>query len=280
MALSVFLAVLAAAFLHASWNVIVRQNADRLLSLASLQTLMGVLGVGLVIWSGLPSPAAWGFALTSGLLHTGYNLFLVRAYRSADLSQIYPVARGSAPLMTMVGAFLLLGDSPGSLGIVAILVLVAGLLLAGLGRKNAVNPDPKAMFYALGTACFIAVYTLVDGQGARASSNAMGYAGILFFLDAVFLMVAGHVIRGRDFAASLVPHWKTGLAGAVASGAAYAIVIWAMTKAPVASVAALRETSIVFVLIMSSRVLNESLTKSRIAGGVLIAVGAILLRIA
>jgi drug/metabolite transporter (DMT)-like permease len=280
MSLPVFLAVLLAAFLHASWNVLVRHNADRLVALASLQTLMGVLGLALLAIYGLPNQTAFTFALVSGVLHTGYNLFLVRAYRAADLSQVYPVARGSAPLMTMIGAFIFLKDSPGSMGVVAIVVLVAGLLLTGLGRKGAVSPDPHALFYAFGTACFIAVYTLVDGQGARASGNPLGYAGVLFVFDGLFLLVAGQLLRGRPFAASLLPHWKSGAMGALASGIAYAIVIWAMTKAPVASVAALRETSIVFVLVMSSHVLNETLTRNRIMGGALIAAGAVLLRMA
>jgi drug/metabolite transporter (DMT)-like permease len=280
MSITVFLAVLIAAFLHASWNVLVRQNTDRLVSLSTLQMLMAVLGAGLVAWFGLPVAKAWGFAVVSGSLHTGYNLFLVRAYRTADLSQVYPVARGSAPLMTMIGASIFLHDSPGTMGIVAILILVAGLLLTSVARKTVSNPDPHAMFYAFGTACFISVYTLVDGQGARASGNPLGYAGVLFVFDGLFLLIAGQFIRGRGFVAELLPFWKAGIIGALASGIAYAIIIWAMTKAPVASVAALRETSIVFVLLMSSHVLKETLTRNRILGGVLIAAGAILLRVA
>jgi drug/metabolite transporter (DMT)-like permease len=276
----VFLAVLLAAFLHASWNVVVRQNPDRLVSLASLQILMAFLGLGLISWFGFPGQKAWAFAVVSGLLHTGYNLFLVRAYRAADLSQVYPVARGSAPLMTMIGAFFFLHDSPGPFGILAVLVLVAGLLLTGTSRKDAANPDPQALRYAFGTACFIAVYTLVDGQGARVSGNPFGYSGVLFIFDGLFLLVACQFIRGPSFIASMLPHWKAGVFGALASGVAYAIIIWAMTEAPVASVAALRETSIVFVLLMSSRVLNETLTRNRIFGGLLIAAGAVLLRIA
>jgi uncharacterized membrane protein len=277
---SIFLAILLAAFLHASWNVLVRHNADRLVALTSLQTFMGGVGLAMGFWFGLPSDKALFYALVSGLLHTGYNLFLVRAYRAADLSQVYPVARGSAPLMTMLGGILFLDDWPSVIGIVAILVLVAGLLLTGLGQRAVMSPDPQAMRYAFGTACFIAVYTLVDGMGARASGNPLGYAGVLFVLDGLFLLAASHFIRGRNFAAELLPHWRSGVLGALASSAAYAIVIWAMTKANVASVAALRETSIVFVLLMSSHVLKETLTRNRVIGGALIAAGAILLRIA
>lgn len=280
MSLLVFFTVLFAAFLHAAWNVIVKSNADRLVSLTVLQSLMGVMGLGLLLWFGFPQQAAWPYALTSGVLHTGYNLFLVRAYRSADLAQIYPVARGTAPLLTLLASQLFTQDVMGLWSVLGILVLVIGLLTTGLGGKKQLNGDAHAMKYALGTACFIAAYTIVDGLGARASGNAFGYSGVLFLFDAAFLLIAGYVRRGPKFGHSLLPHWKMGLAGAFASGTAYALVIWAMTAAPIASVAALRETSIIFVLLMSARVLKETLTLQRVAGGALIVLGAMLLRLA
>jgi drug/metabolite transporter (DMT)-like permease len=131
----------------------------------------------------------------------------------------------------------------------------------------------------MGTAGFIATYSLTDGLGARASGEAFAYAGLLFVLDGVFLLVAASFMRGVAFSRSLLPHWRQGVLGGGASGAAYAIVMWAMTKAPIASVAALRETSIVFVLLMSSRLLRERLTIWRLGGAMLIMLGAILLRI-
>jgi drug/metabolite transporter (DMT)-like permease len=240
---------------------------------------MGLMGLVMLLALGLPAQESWPFALASGLLHTGYNLFLVRAYRAADLSQVYPIARGGAPLLTMLASLLLLSDGVHGGLVLAILLLVAGLVLAGWPREARGNPDPQAVLYALGTAGFIAVYSLTDGLGARAAEDAFAYAGLLFVLDAVFLLVAGSLKRGIGFSASLLPHWRQGLAGGAASGAAYAIVMWAMTKAPIASVAALRETSIIFVLLMSARMLRESLDTWRIAGALLITAGAILLRL-
>ena len=275
----VFSAVLLAAFLHAAWNVLVRMQADRLVSLSILQVLMGVLGLGLVLVFGLPRPESYPYALASGLLHTGYNLFLVRAYRAADLSQVYPIARGAAPLLTMTASLIFLSDGVHGGVITAILLLVLGLIMAGWQRERSSNPDPQAVLYALGTACFIAVYSFTDGLGARASGQAFGYAGLLFILDAIFLMIAGTLMRGRGFVPSLLPHWKQGLVGGTASGLAYAIVIWAMAQAPIATVAALRETSIIFALVMSARLLKETLTVQRVLGALLIAAGAILLRI-
>lgn len=276
----VFAAVLLAAFLHAAWNVLVRMQADRLVSLATLQGFMGILGVALLIAFGMPKAESYGFALASGLLHTGYNLFLVRAYRAADLSQVYPIARGAAPLLTMLASLLFLADGVHGGVVTAILLLVSGLVMAGWQKDRSSHPDPQAVLYALGTACFIAVYSITDGLGARASGQAFGYAGLLFVLDAIFLAAAGSLMRGMSFVPSLLPQWKQGIAGGIASGMAYAIVIWAMTKAPIASVAALRETSIVFVLLMSARMLQESLTSVRMAGALLIMAGAILLRLA
>ena len=280
MTTEIFLLVLLAAFLHAGWNVLVKLNADRMVSLTVLQSLMALLGLAMVMWFGLPSQTSLMFALSSGVLHTGYNLFLVRAYRTADLSQVYPIARGTAPLLTLLGAWIVLHDQISTIAVVAILVLVMGLLITGAGQRHAVAHDPQAMTYALGTACFIAVYTLVDGQGARHSGNAFGYAGVVFILDGIFLLIVGFALRGRSFYRQLYPHWRHGLLGAAASGVAYAIVIWAMTKAPIASVAALREISIIFVLLLSARVLREALTWTRIGGGLLIVLGAVLLRLA
>jgi drug/metabolite transporter (DMT)-like permease len=276
----VFSAVLLAAFLHAAWNVLVRMQADRLVSLTTLQGFMGFMGIGLLFLFGLPKPESYGFALASGILHTGYNLFLVRAYRAADLSQVYPIARGAAPLLTMVGSLLFLSDGVHIGVVAAIMLLVAGLVMAGWQKDRSSHPDPQAVLYALGTACFIAVYSMTDGLGARTSGDAFSYAGLLFVLDAVFLIAAGSYMRGPALALSLLPHWKQGIIGGTASGLAYAVVMWAMTKAPIASVAALRETSIVFVLFMSARMLRESLTAVRIVGALLITAGAILLRLA
>jgi drug/metabolite transporter (DMT)-like permease len=275
--LLVFFLVLLAAVLHAAWNVIVKSNADRLLSLTILQSFMALMGLAMVAIFGFPGFHIWPFALASGLLHLGYNLFLVRAYRSADLSVVYPIARGTAPLLTLLGSMLVTLDAINATMVIGILVLMTGLMLTGLGRKSA-SADPHALYYALGTAGFIAAYTLVDGIGARQSGNALGFAGAIFFVDGACLLAAAAFVRGSSLFAGFVVHWKQGIAGALASGSAYAIAIWAMTQAPIASVAALRETSIVFVLLLSARLLKETLGWQRVVGGIMIVAGASLLR--
>ncbi len=271
--------VLFAAVLHAGWNVIVKSNADRLISLTVLQTFMAVMGFGMVLAFGFPGIQIWPYALASGVLHLGYNLFLVRAYRHADLSVVYPIARGAAPLLTLLGSFFLTQDNVGLWMGAAVVILVTGLMLTGLGNKNP-GADPHALYYAFGTACWIALYTLVDGIGARNSGNALGFAGVIFVFDGLFILVAALFMRGSKLIAGFADNWKLGIVGGAASCVAYGIAVWAMTKAPIASVAALRETSIVFVLLFSARILKESLGWQRVVGGVLIVVGASLLRFA
>ncbi len=277
MAVSVFVLVLFAALLHAAWNVIVKSNADRLLSLTVLQTFMAAMGFGMVLVFGFPGHHVWPWALASGTLHLGYNLFLVRAYRHADLSVVYPIARGTAPLMTLLGSLVFTHDAVGFWMIAAVVILVAGLMLTGLGNRSP-GADPHALYYALGTACWIASYTLVDGIGARQSGNALGFAGVIFVFDGLFILAAALVMRGRSLLGGFAANWQTGILGGAASCAAYGIAVWGMTKAPIASVAALRETSIVFVLLLSARVLKETLGWQRIVGGLMIVLGASLLR--
>lgn len=276
----IFLAVLAAALLHASWNLIVKLNLDRFLSLFLIQTLMGAMGCVMLLVFPFPAPESWPHALASGVLHTGYNLFLVRSYRTGDLSQVYPIARGTAPLMTLAGSWALAGEQVNSLTAAGIGLLVFGIWATAIGRRQSARLDGLTLFFALGTSVFIAAYTVVDGLGGRASGSASGYAGLVFALDALFLLGVGVGTRGPGIFAQVAPFWKGGLLGAALSVSAYWIVIWAMSLTHIAAVAALRETSILFVMLMSLWILKEKVTAGRMAGAAMIVAGAALLRIA
>ncbi len=280
MELTVFLAVLAAAVMHAGWNVLVKLKLDRFLSLFLLQTLMGLMGLAMLAVFAWPSAASLSYALASGILHTGYNLFLARSYRTGDLSQVYPIARGTAPLLTLIVTWFAAHEVIGPATGLGIGVLVVGIWMTGLVGKHGVKLDGLTLFFALGTSVFIAAYTVVDGLGGRASGSPSGYTALVFLLDAIFLFTAGIYMRGPGILRQVAPYWKSGIAGAALSGSAYWIVIWAMTLAPIAAVAALRETSILFVMLMSMRVLKETVTAPRIAGALLIVAGAVILRIA
>jgi drug/metabolite transporter (DMT)-like permease len=277
--ITVFLAVLAAAFMHASWNLLVKLKLDRFLSLFLLQTLMGFMGAAMLIFFAWPARASLPYALVSGLLHTGYNVFLARSYRHGDLSQVYPIARGTAPLLTLLTTWLVAHEQISIPAAIGIGVLVTGIYLVAMGKSKSLHLDRTTLLFALGTSGFIAAYTVVDGLGGRISGAASGYTGTVFILDAAFLCAVGVYMRGTGIFREISPYWKSGLVGAVLSAAAYWIVIWAMTKAPIAAVAALRETSILFVILMSAKFLQESMSWTRILGGILVVAGAIALRL-
>jgi drug/metabolite transporter (DMT)-like permease len=276
---TVFFAVLAAAFMHAGWNLLVKLKIDRFLSLFLQQTLMGAMGAAMLLAFAWPSPASLPYALLSGLLHTGYNIFLARSYKHGDLSQVYPIARGTAPLLTLLITWFAAHEQIGLVAALGIGVLVSGIWLIAFGKSEALRLDSVSLFFALGTSCFIAAYTVVDGLGGRASGAPSGYTGVVFILDAGFLLAYGIYARGPGILKAVAPFWKSGIAGALLSAASYWIVIWAMTEAPIAAVAALRETSILFVIVMSARYLKENLTAARVAGGVLVVLGAAALRL-
>ena len=280
MDLLVFLAVLAAAVMHASWNVLVKLRLDRFLSLCLIQTLMGVMGIGMLALFPWPSAASIPYAVTSGLLHLGYFLFLARSYRTGDLSQVYPIARGAAPLLTLAITATFLHEEINLMGGAGVAVLVMGIWAVSLMGQRGLRLDGLTLFFAIGTSVFVAAYTIVDGMGGRISGNPSGYAGMVFVFDAVFLSIAALAMRGPGIVRQVAPYWKTGIVGAVLSVGAYWIAIWAMTKAPIASVAALRETSILVVMLLSMRVLKETVTLSRLGGAVLIVIGAALIRFA
>jgi drug/metabolite transporter (DMT)-like permease len=279
LSVTVFLSVLVAALLHASWNVLVKFNLDRFLAMFLLQTLMGVMGLVMLVFFVWPAAASLPFALVSGILHTGYNLFLARSYRTGDLSVVYPVARGTAPLITLGASYVFAHDAISPIAASGIIILIAGIWMIALGPSKAIRVDRTTLLFALGTSIFIGCYTIVDGLGARASGAASGYTAVVFILDALFMFSTGIYLRGPSIIKSVQPYWRSGVAGALASGSAYWIVIWAMSIAPIAMVAALRETSILFAIALSARLLKEPLTLSRVAGGILVVAGAIALRV-
>jgi drug/metabolite transporter (DMT)-like permease len=277
--IAVFLAVLAAAVLHAGWNVLVKLKLDRFLSLCLIQTLMGMVGIVMLLVFPRPAAASLPYALTSGVLHLGYNLFLARSYRTGDLSQVYPIARGAAPLLTLLATWLLVHEEVSAYGAIGVAALVAGIWSVSLVGRRGIRLDGLTLFFAVGTSIFIAAYTVVDGLGGRVSGSPSAYAAMVFIFDALLIASAGVLTRGPSIVRELAPYWKIGLAGAAMSAAAYWIAIWAMAHAPIAAVAALRETSILVVMILSMRVLKETVTSARLAGAGLIVAGAMLIRL-
>ena len=243
-----------------------------------LQTLMGLMGLFMLLFFTFPSASSWPYAVVSGVLHTAYNLFLARSYKTGELGLVYPVARGTAPLLTLGAATLFAHDPVSTMAFAGIIVLVAGIWLIAISPTLAAKLDRTTIAFALGTSMFIGMYTIVDGLGGRVSDSASGYTGLVFILDGTFMLATGLYLRGQRIINDVTPHWRSGIAGALASGSAYWIVIYAMSIAPIAMVAALRETSILFAIAMSAKLLKEPLTWQRVGGGVLVVAGAMALR--
>ncbi len=277
MNLAVIALVLAAALLHASWNALLKSSHDRLASLSLMTLGAGIGAIPLILWRPLPDAASWFCILLSGLLHTGYNLFLIRAYQIGDFGQSYPIARGSSPLLVALGAALFAGEQLGLYTVVGILLVSLGIVsLANLrgmrGRTHLAGP-----LAACATGAFIAAYTVTDGIGARLAGDALAYAGWLFVLDSIALAVIYQRKHGRwPIALSSRETW-IGLGGGVMSLLAYGIVIWAVTLAPMGMVSALRETSVLFALLIGAVFLGERLTLRRVLSALVIVAGTIVL---
>ncbi|MCP1575441.1 drug/metabolite transporter (DMT)-like permease [Herbaspirillum rubrisubalbicans] len=277
MNLAVIALVLTAALLHASWNALLKSSHDRLASL-SLMTLGAGLGaIPLVLWRPLPQVDSWCYILLSGLLHTGYNLFLIRAYRIGDFGQSYPIARGSSPLLVALGAALFAGEQLGIYTVIGITLVSVGIVSLADLRAMRRREHLSAPLAALATGAFIAAYTITDGIGARLAGDAIAYAGWLFLADSFALAVIYHCQHGRS--PVVLSHKETwiGLGGGLMSLLAYGIVIWAVTLAPMGMVSALRETSVLFALLIGTLFLGEKLTLRRVLSCLVIAAGAIVL---
>lgn len=273
----VTLAVLFAALLHASWNVMVKRSDDALADLALLTICASLLAAPLLPLLPLPAPAAWPFLLASNLIHVGYYATLVATYRHADLSIGYPMMRGSAPLLVALFGAVALGEWPGGSTWAGIALISGGIVSLAFAQGWRAGSG-RAIGFALANACMIAAYTLVDAAGARSAGNVLAYVAWMFFLEG--LPFAAFVLwqRGRAFAGHARRRWRSGLAGGACSALAYGIAVWAMTVAPVSAVAALRETSVVFALALSALLLHERLNARRWLGVAAVLAGAVTLR--
>ena len=265
--------------MHAGWNAIVKVGLDRFSSILLLSVVQGMLAVILLPFFALPVAAAWPWIAASAALHVGYKLFLIRAYSHGDLSQVYPLARGTAPLIVAVVGAMFLGEAM-TLGKTASVVAIGlGVILMARGIGGTDRLTRAALGFALGTACFTAAYTLVDGVGARIAQTASGFTLWMFTLDAAGMAACATAARGPGVFAALRPALRGGVVAGALSLGAYWIAIWAFTQAPLAMVAALRETSVLFAMLIGVLVLGERAGFWRWAAAGLILAGVVLMRI-
>ena len=270
-------AVLLGALLHASWNALVKSSTDKALDTALIHLLGSFVALPLALWVGWPSSAAWPYIAASVLIHIAYYIALVRAYQHGELGLTYPLMRGTAPLLVALSASLTVGESLSPVAWAGVLGVSGGVLALGLSRHAWDNP--RAVAFALANAVVIAVYTVVDALGARTSGNALQYVLALFVLDGWPFGLLVLWRRGRAAWPYARRRWPVALGGALASLGSYGIALWAMTRAPVATVAALRETSVLFAAVLGVWLLKERFGLQRALGTLVLVAGVIALRI-
>lgn len=274
----VFAMVAFAAVLHAVWNALVKVHGDRLVAMTLVNASGGLVALCLLPFVSVPDPASWPYLLGSAIVHLFYYGFLIASYRHGDLSQVYPIARGAAPLLVAVGAFLFAGERLALTGLVAVALISAGILSLALGRAHG-HHRTSSVVYALLTGVTIATYTVLDGLGGRATQHVQDYIVWLFFLDSFPLLGLTLVLRRGRFLGTVQAGWKSATAGGMLAMVAYGLVIWAMSLTPMTYVSALRETSVIVAALIGVHLLKEPMGGTRVAAAALVAAGIILLQV-
>lgn len=276
----VFAAVLFAAACHASWNALLKIKLDPFATTAIITVASGLIALPALPLVGVLPVAAWPWVAGSVTVHLAYYIGLTEAYRTGDMSQVYPIARGSAPLMTAIVSTAVIGEHLSVVGWAGIMALVSGVvLLSARGGRELAKIDRRAVGFAFFTAVTICGYSVVDGLGARISGNPRAYAAWLFVCDGGCMTVFAMARRGTSILHDTRSYWKTGLLGGALAVASYSIAIWAMTVAPIAIVATLRETSVLFGALIAVIFLKEHLRPARVVAALMIVAGLALIRL-
>ena len=279
MPLEVTLAVLGAALAHATWNAMIKSSRDVLLDLALLTFLAGLAALPFLFFVRMPEASSWPWIMASVFIHIAYYFALVGAYRAGDLSHGYPIMRGLAPLIVSVSALAWLGEAPQPGVWLGVLLICGGVLSLGFAGFHW-RTSRVSLAWALANAVIIALYTLVDATGVRLSGSPVGYVLWLFVLDSLPFPLLVLLSRKQEFFDYAKRHWHRGLLGGVLSAGAYGVALWAMTRAPVAAVAALRETSVIFAALIGAWLLREGHVARRLAGAATVAAGVVALKFA
>lgn len=265
--------VLLSAMLHAGWNALLKTGKDRLLTMMMVIGTNAVVAVFALPFLPPPAPESWIYLLLSACIHIGYFFFLIEAYRVGDLSHVYPLARGAAPLMVAGGAAIFAGELLSPMELAGLLLVSAAIASFAFERGLASLRNPRPLLFGLGTAIFVSSYTITDGLGVRASGSPLGFIAWLFVVDGMPLLVYALVARRGRVLPYMRAYWKPGLTGGLMCTAAYALVIWALNFSDMAFVSALRETSVVFAVLLGSLLLKEPFGGRRLAASLLVVAG-------
>ena len=271
--------MLLAALLHALWNALLKSGEDRVLVGVLLNLGASALALPVALVAGPPRPESWLYLGLSIVVHNGYFWLLILAYRVGDLSHVYPLARGSAPLLVAGLAYLAAGEVLGGGELAAVAVVSAGVISLALdGGRGHGGTAP--LLYALAIAFLISAYTVIDGLGVRAAGDVPSYVAWLFLVDGLPFVAVATALRGRAAFAAWRTSWRAGLLSAVLAVSGYGLVVWAMSRAPIPHVSALRETSVVIAALIGALVLGEPFGARRVAAAVVVSAGIALLYLA
>lgn len=274
----VLLAVLGSALLHALWNSLVKTGTSRMGAMVILSLCEVPIGLAVALFRPLPALEVLPWVAASGLVHFFYKFFLAQAYHHGDLSRVYPIARGGAPLIVVLLSGLILTDVITPAEFLGITVLGLGILTMAQGAL-AQGENRRLIPFALGSAVATAAYTLIDGQGARISGDAVAYVAWVFVVDGLGFAAIMLAWKGYGIVPRAAKPWATGALAGVASYGAYAISVWAMTVAPIALVAALRETSILFAVLIGWLIFGEAMTRGKALAALVIVAGVMITRL-
>jgi phosphonate utilization associated putative membrane protein len=280
----IMLAVLAGALLHAGWNALVKSSGDKELDTALLHCMGALVALPFALALGPPRAECWPYLAASLVIHVGYYIALAGAYQHGELGLTYPIMRGFAPLLVALASGSLIGESPSASAWLGVLGITVGVALVGLSHPGEALHHRKALGFAFANAAIIACYTVVDGLGVRVSADPLRYVLWLVALDAFAYPGLVAWRRGRAGRQAAMPYvrqrWPLAAFGGMASIGSYGIALWAMTQAPVASVAALRETSVLFAAVLGTVLLKERFGLQRALGTLVVVGGVVALRLA
>lgn len=282
--LTVSAIVLGAALLHACWNALVKAHQDPVLTMGLVSGVVMLISGGIMLAAPAPPLGLWPYLLLGVVAHNGFKVFLLLAYRAGDLSRMYPLARGSAPLLVALFSGVVAGEALSRLDQVSVLLISLGLMSLAFERGLTVRgpawrAEGMGLWYALASGACIAAYTLIDGMGVRLSGTVWGYSAWLFFMDAFPFMLIALVWRGRHLRRFLRGRVAPGVLAGSLSGLAYFIVMWALSHGAMAPIAALRETGVVFAALIGTVVLGESFGVRRMLAAVLVAAGVVVMNL-
>ena len=278
MPLNIFLAVILAAFLHAVWNAMVKNEDNKYLAVTAIVLGHVPASIFIILLTPAPSVESIPFIILSALLHIGYEWYLLSAYRFGDLIKVYPIARGTAPILVAIVSLIFLGVVLSNFEILSIFIISLGILsLSFQGAKGFKNRS--VVIYALVTGFFIMGYSITDGYGARVSNSFLSYMGWSFILNATIFPI---ILKINNKSEVITKTFKEGkkifFIGGTLSYIVYGIVVWGFTQAPIALVTALRETSIIFALLIGILFLKEKFTFLKVITTFIIFFGVALLK--